>query len=102
MVQAVENWADIRGRIVQLDELSESEPFVEVEVDVDDVRPVAGFANLLAWSAGQRIRVRIPREQARGLGLAVGQSLDCRVQKTGRQHVYAHTEHIKPRSTLAD
>ena len=29
MVQAVENWADIRGRIVQLDELSEAEPFVD-------------------------------------------------------------------------
>ena len=97
MIQPEENWADIRGQVVQLHELSEAEPFLEAELLVEVVKPVAGFANLFTWAPGQRIRVRIPRDQARSLGLGVGQSLDCRVQKTGPQNVYAHPDHIKRR-----
>lgn len=66
MVQVVENWADLVGR-VRAGPRPESQWWT-CEVEVEEVRPVDPWPNLLQQYAGQVLSVRLREEVARRLG----------------------------------
>ena len=82
-VQAVQNWADIRGRIVSIAPHHELSEYLTAQIDVSDVALVPGFANMFEWAKGRQIEVNIPAARGRELSLAVGDSIACRVRKSG-------------------
>ena len=62
MAQIIENWSELRGRIEDVTVLEGDA--VDLDLLVDAVEPVPGFANLLAETRGRSIRVRLPLEGA--------------------------------------
>ncbi len=59
MVQVIENWADLLGRVRAVHSGGAA---ATVTVDVEDVRPVPGWPNLLAELAGTTAELRVPPE----------------------------------------
>lgn len=90
MVQIVENWSDLEGKIEEIKPSSLSEKFVKVRLSVDHVEPVAGFANLLSESAGKKVTIEIPQTAAEEL--KKGQAITFRVRRAGVDKLFAHPD----------
>jgi hypothetical protein len=87
MVQVIENWAELDGRLLAMQD-DESRPgHKRVSLEVRAVRPVAPYPNLLQEAAGKTIEVILPDDVARSLEL--GSDLRCRARKSGPMTVYA-------------
>jgi hypothetical protein len=63
MVQVIENWAYLVGRLGPLTEADA--PGASGLIDVEEVRDDGGWPNLLGRFAGQQLTVRVP-DAARG------------------------------------
>ena len=79
MVQIIENWSELRGRVEAV--TGDGDDSVGLDVQVVAVEPVPGFANLLGETPGRTIRVTLsldgmppPRQ---------GDELRIRVRKAG-------------------
>lgn len=58
-VQIIENWADIVGRVTAVKPHPTLKDYVLVEIQVDQVTAVAGFANLFADAVGHTMIVNV-------------------------------------------
>lgn len=63
MVQQIENWSVVRGRVRAVGDDPDRADFRRVTLDVGSVQPVTGVANALEPdAAGRTIDVAVPRD----------------------------------------
>lgn len=92
MVQVVENWAWLTGRITSLRQM---DGHVELEVEVMATTPIAGYPDLLAQYAGNRVRIQIAEPPALSAGQTV--KLNARLAGPGLVWGAADSLVIQPR-----
>ena len=85
MVQVIENWSELRGRVDGVTVVGDDA--VDLEVQVAAVEPVPGFANLLGDTAGRTIRVTLALEG--GAPPRPGDELRIRVRKAAPDRYFA-------------
>jgi hypothetical protein len=90
MVQARENWSQITGRIVAVDDGGAPPGFVNLQVSLDEIKEQAGFPNMLEGSRGSTIGVTIHADRLQELALKSGDDLTAIVRV------------IRPGQTFAD
>lgn len=94
MVSIVENWADITGEVRSMAPATDLKGFLIATIQVEQVRPVVGFPNLLGDVVGTQLAVHIPETSAKALSLTPKKRIACWVRKADRQRVFAHPDHI--------
>ena len=85
MAQIIENWSELRGRVEEVT-LVEGD-VVDVDLRVEAVEPVPGFAGLVGETRGRTIRVRLPLEGAETP--RPGDELRVRVRKAAPDRYFA-------------
>jgi hypothetical protein len=91
----VENWADIKGKVLDHYPSKTVEGFVTVELKVSDVKDVEGFRNLLNDREGEVIYLNVSEATWRELAPESGSKVSCRVRMAGPRNLFAHPEHCK-------
>lgn len=86
MVQVVENWSEVRGRVEEVARAGQDG--LDLRLRVAAVEPVPGFPNLLAEAPGQSITVRLPLDDV-GPTPEAGETVRCLVRKTGPDRYFA-------------
>lgn len=87
MVQVIENWAELDGCLLVMQD-DESRPgYKRASMQVHAVEPVACYPNLLQEVVGKTIEIILPDDVARSLEL--GGNLRCRARKSDPTTVYA-------------
>lgn len=99
MVQIVENWADIEGRVDQVAPAPDDPSMVAVSVALDMADDVEGFRNLLADSRGSVVTVLLRSDIASERGLVPGTRLVARARRSGPDRTFVHPEHVEVRTT---
>ena len=89
MVQVIENRAEIEGRLVALGADPARPDHQIATLEVGAVAPVQGFANMFASAPGTRLELVVSRDMAQAL--AVGQTVRCRIRRTGPTTVFAES-----------
>ena len=79
MVQIVENWAELRGRVISIGQHSDPK-FATARLAVEDVVEVEGFPNFFAADKGKSVEVAVPRH----MRVRAGADVKLRVRKTPR------------------
>ncbi len=102
MVQIVENWSRVAGRVEAWDPPAQPDTpgTLTVRVErIDDVARQAGspYANLLAGREGRVLRIQVPAVAAARLNVAVGDRIALDVRR-GRSadHLFARPDRISP------
>jgi len=80
-VQAVENWALIKGRVSSIQPPAEPYGYAVATIAVEEVTPVSGYANMFAWSVGKEVEFNIPQAKVDEISLAEGDSISAKVRK---------------------
>lgn len=93
-MQIIENWSDIKGIVRSLQPSPTISGFMEVELQVEKVNPVEGFANLLGDWEGKPLSVFIPEELVNSLDIRPGTMLECRVRRANLDRSFVHRNHI--------
>lgn len=93
-MQIIENWSDISGTVLSLQPSPSVSGFIEVELQVEKVNPVEGFANLLGDWEGKPLVVLIPEELVRSLDIRPGNAIECRVRRANLDRSFVHRNHI--------
>ncbi len=93
-MQIIENWSDINGIVRSLQPSPTVSGFIEVELQVEKVNPVEGFANLLRDSEGKSLVVLIPEELVKSLDIRPGTVIECRVRRANLDRSFVHRNHI--------
>ena len=93
MVQIVENWAEVEGRVVQVRPAAGLAGFSTVELDVEHVQPVEGFPNFFA--GGGRIAVNVQQDALTAAGLREGRLARLRIRRGGLTSNFAHPDHVQ-------
>ena len=91
----VENWADIKGKVLDNYPSKTVDGFVTVELKVSDAKDVEGFRNLLSDRKGEVIYVNVPEATWRGLSPERGSKVSCRVRMAGPNKLFAHPERVE-------
>ena len=86
MVQIVENWSVVQGRVVTIVPAS-LQGFTLVDVTIAAVQDVDGFPNLLAHEAGHQLGVHVP--DAVALTFSPGAQVSLTVRRAGAHRVFA-------------
>lgn len=94
-VQIVENWADVKGKLLDSYPSKVADGFVTLEVKVSDVKGVEDFKNFLEGKEGEVIYVNVKEELAEGMELKPGAKVSCRVRVAGPRKLFAHPERVK-------
>ena len=94
-MQIVENWADIKGKVLDSYPSKTAEGFVTLEVKVSDVKDVEGFRNLLDDREGEVIYLNVPEAVWRELSAESGAKVSCRVRMAGQRNRFAHPERVR-------
>jgi hypothetical protein len=95
MVQAVENWSVVRGRVHSIRDDTARAAFKRVEVAVDHVAPVDGFAPAVdAGASGSIVEIAVPRDTAEGLALANGMRVELQARATPAG-LFAHPDRAR-------
>ena len=95
MVPIVENWADVRGTLLDVKPSQQADDFVTLELKVSDVKNVKGFKNLLDDKKGETLSVNVKRSIVQDMELKPGASVSSRVRMAGPGRLFAHPEHVK-------
>jgi hypothetical protein len=83
MVQALENWSLVRGRVHAIRDDTAHPAFKRVAIAVDDVAPVSDFAGAVDADAhGSVVEIAVPRETADALALADGMRVELQARAT--------------------
>jgi hypothetical protein len=90
MVQAIENWADLSGRVLDLRPRQGVPDMSEMVVHVDRADDVEGYPNLLTEAPGEDLAIAVKTDKLREAGLETGAEIHCRVQRAGPGTVVAH------------
>ncbi len=93
-VQIIENWSSINGVVCSCNPSPSIAEFVEVEVAVETVSPVEGFANLLDNVEGRPLVVLVPEELVKSLDIAPGDVIACRVRRANLDRTFVHRNYI--------
>jgi len=92
--RVIENWSDIFGTVEMLHDAADIKEYVEVQVEVERVETVDGYANLLADAEGQAIGIYVEKQQAQALRVQPGDAIYCRVRRTSPTRAFAHRKHL--------
>jgi hypothetical protein len=92
MVQAIENWTSIAGRVRAVADASPLDGYKRVAVEVDEVAPVAAFKSLVEASAGDVVEIFVPADAAHDI--TTGQRISARVRRSARG-IFAHPDETK-------
>ena len=92
MSQIIENWSDLRAKLLSVSPHPTLPGMAIVRLAVDSAAPVAGFAHLLGESQGSELEVIVRREQVEQPALAPGTRLALRARKARPALVFAHPE----------
>ena len=93
-VQIIENWSYVNGVVRSSNPSSDVAGFLEVEVEVEKVTPVEGFANLLGHTEGKPLVILIPEELVKSIGITVGVMIACRVRRANLDRTFAHRDSV--------
>ena len=93
-MQIIENWSDINGTVRSSLQPPHIDGFIEVEILVEKVDSVEGFANLLEQMEGKSLFVLVPEELVRSLDIAPGDTIECRVRRAGLDQSFVHRNRI--------
>jgi len=93
-VQIIENWSEVSGVVRTCSSSPDVAGFVAVEVAVEKVNPVEGFANLLGNTGGKPLVVLVPGELAKSLHISPGVMIACRVRRANLDRTFVHRNHI--------
>ena len=69
--------------------------FTVVHVKVEEVTPVAGFADLLQDCRGRVVPVLVPNDLAASRDLASGTRVTARARRAARRAVFAHPDELQ-------
>lgn len=94
-VQMIENWSEIEGTVRSIRPENELEGFSAVAIEVQEARPVEGFAHLLEGAEGSELEVLFPDEVIAEQDIAAGVRIVVRARKAGLERVFAHREHVR-------
>jgi hypothetical protein len=92
MVQAIENWTSIAGRVRAVADDSPLDGYKRVAVEVEHAAPVEHFKSLVKASAGEIVEILVPTETADGM--ITGQRITARVRRAARR-IFAHPDETK-------
>src|SRR6478672_5288219 len=87
MVQAVENRADIEGRILSIMPDTARPEHRLVTIEVSAATPVDGYPNLFARTSGSSLDVILPAHLA--MPLKIGAMVRCRIRRAAPTAVFA-------------
>lgn len=93
-MQIVENWANIKGKILSKNLSKKNVGFYEVEIFVEQINDIPGFKNLLSNTLGTPIKIYFPEEVVDKLGIKAGSTIGCRVRKASLNRQFVHRQHI--------
>ena len=94
-VPIIENWADVKGELLDTYPSPAVDGFVTLELKVNDVENVEGFKNPLDDKKGEVIRVNVKEDVIQDMDLKPGARLSCRVRMAGPKKFFAHPECVK-------
>jgi hypothetical protein len=92
MVQAIENWADLSGRLREVRPRPGVPQMSELVVEVEEAEDVEGFPNVLAEATGRELAVAIETEKLKQTGVGPGDRVRVRAQRASPSVVVAHPE----------
>lgn len=95
MVQVVENWAILEGRVEGIRPSDVREDLAAVDVAIERVEPVPDFPNLFPDAEGTVVAVTIPKETVRDRLLEAGVRIRCRVRKASPFRVFAKPDEVR-------
>ncbi len=96
-MQVIENRSDVTGRVTGVSPHPTLPDHSLLTVQLDDVAPVEGFANLFDAARGKTIDVAVSRERAKQLGLRPGDSVVARIRRAGPTSVFADDSSVARR-----
>lgn len=94
MVQIVENWSDITGKVDTVSASTTNSGFRAASVHIDSARIVENYPNLLQQTVGQTIFIQVPDDLAGRLQLKPGDAIEARVRQGGPDRYFVHPDHI--------
>lgn len=94
MVQIVENWSLIHGRVTSIASAPELSGFTRVELEVVAVDPVEGLPNLLEGHAGGSLSVYLPAADASRL--SAGETATLRARRGGIDRAFGTLKRQDP------
>jgi hypothetical protein len=97
-VQVIENWALIRGKVVQIQHHPQLAGYTVVTIEVAEVLSVEGYPNLFEWASGQRIAVNVLASRTNELALGTGDQIVLRIRKSGPDSAFADPGSIEKRN----
>lgn len=96
-MQVIENRSDVTGRVTDVSPHPTLPDHSLLTVQLDDVAPVDGFANLFDASRGKTIEVAVLGARAKELGLRPGDSVAARIRRAGPTSVFAEDNSVARR-----
>jgi hypothetical protein len=81
MVQAIENRADLDGKLLSIAPDNTRPGHVCAVVAVTSAAPVEGYANMFGEAAGSQLEVIVPSDKAGAL--RVGEPVSLRIRRVG-------------------
>jgi hypothetical protein len=97
-VQIIENWSDVVAKVEEISPSPDMTGFSAVEMLVEQVNEVTGFANLLDHAIGKKIVVYFPDDRVESLDVTAGRVISCRVRRASLTMNFVHREHISVRT----
>ena len=94
-VQIVENWADIKGKLLDHYPSKIADGFVTLEVKASDVKDVEGFRTLLGDRKGEVVYLNVPKAVWHELEAKPGAKVSARVRMAGSRNLFAHPERVE-------
>ena len=94
-MQIVENWADMKGEVINSDPSKTAGDFITIEVKVNDVKDVKGHRNLLADRLGEVVQVNVPKSLWESLDIKQGATAVMRVRMSSSRKLFVHPEHLR-------
>ncbi len=93
-VQIIENWSDITGKVRACEPSPNVAGFMAVEIAVEQVKAVEGFANLLGQAVGTNLMVLVPDELVKALAITAGDMITCRVRRANLERSFVHRNYV--------
>jgi hypothetical protein len=82
MVQSLENWSVLRGRVRSISDDPQHADLRRVALSVEDVNGVDGFAPAVDDVKGRTVDIAVPRTTADALALAAGSAVEVHARAT--------------------
>jgi len=93
-VQIIENWSNVMGVVVSCNPSSDVGGFMAIEVVLEKIDPVEGYANLLEHKQGKTLVILVPEELVKQLDITPGIVIVCRVRRADLDRVFVHRNYI--------